>query len=164
MPVQTEQTLFAERGFFKGTSGETFSASYVIHAYEQGIEKGKCDKTAELTAEARSLFLKNRNYMVGKVFDLIEEMIADGLDMKRGWIRSEGTNEFDVIIAVPELNYHSTDFDKFHIKVNDLEVLSNSPDFHLKIRFINNDRPIKEELIFNDGYNLKLDVQLFQKS
>jgi hypothetical protein len=163
MPVQTEQTLFAERGFFKETSGKTFSANYVIHVYEQEIEKGKRDKTAELTPAAKSQFVKNRDHIVEMVFKLVSEMIADGVDMKRGWIKTKETNDFDVLIAVPGGNYHATGFDEFFVKANDLEVLSNNLDFHLNIWYIDNDKLINEEKICNDGYNLKFEIQSFQK-
>lgn len=166
MPVVAKEVshLRTDSTFFKEMSGETPSANYVIHAYDHKMEGEKYGKIRKLTPAAKSQFVKNRDHIVETIFKLVSEMIADGLDMKRGWIKTRGTNEFDVLIAVPELNYHSTDFDKFHIKVNDLEILFNSLDFHLKIGFINNERPIMEELIYNDGYNLKLDVQQFQKT
>lgn len=166
MPVVAKEVLplKAESVYSKEMSGETPSANYVIHVYEHDKEKVRYGKTIKLMPAARSQFIKNRDYTVEKVLKLVSEMIADGLDMKRGWIKTEETNDFDAILAVPQINYHSTDFNKFFIKANDLEVLSNNLDFHLNIWFINNDKQINEEKICNDGYNLEFDVQQFQKT
>lgn len=157
-PLKTEST------FFKEMSGETPSANYVIQADEHKTRRGKYSKTIRLTPAAKGQFMKNRDYTVETAFNLVSEMITDGFDIKRGWIKTAETNDFDVIIAVPQVNYHSADFDKFFMKANDLEVLSNNLDFHLNIWFINNDKQINEEKICNDGYNLKFEVQSFQKT
>lgn len=166
MPVIAKEVapLKTDPIFFKEMSVETPSANYVIRVYEHGMDKAGYGKTIKLTPVARSQFIKNCAYTVETVLNLVSEMIADGLDIKRGWIKTDETNDFDAIIAVPRVNYHSTSFDKFFIKVNDLEVLSNNSDFHLNIWFIDNDKQINEEKICNDGYNLKFDVQQFQKT
>lgn len=165
MPVVAKEVapLKTESIFFKEMSGETPSANYVIRVYENETEKARYGKTIKPAPAARSKFMKNCAYTIETALNLVSEMIADGLNMKRGWIKTDETNDFDVIIAVPRVNYHSTDFDRFFMKANDLEVLSNNLDFHLNIWFIDNDKEINEEKICNDGYNLKFEVQSFQK-
>lgn len=166
MSVETKQidSLKEFPSFSKEVAGETFSANYVIHAYEQGVEKGKIDKMMELETIAKNQFIKNRDYVVETAFNLVAEMIADGIDIERGWIKSEITNDFDVMIAVPQISYYSENFEKFYVKINELEILSNAQDLHLNIRYINNDKPISEKMIYADGYNLKFDIKTSPKT
>jgi len=162
MSVEMKQksSLTAVPVYFKEASVETFSANYVIHAYEQGLEKGKRDIRVGLVSDAQRQFIKNRDYVVETAFSLVAEMISDGIDIKRGWIRAELTSDFHAIIGVPRVNYNSTDFDKYFIKAHELENFSNSEDMHLNIGFLNSDKWINEQTLFSDGFELKFEVQM----
>jgi hypothetical protein len=166
MSVTTPKTssLISESILLAETSSDTFSANYVIHAYEQGHKKGMHDKMIELESDVRSQFINNRDFTIRTVNSLISDFIKDGVMAPMGWIKSEGTDDFDVIIAVPQDKYLSQSFDKYYIKVNELENNSNNPDFHLNIRFINATKKINEEKLFGDGYKLKFEIKSNPKS
>lgn len=160
----TQNALIPSEPFVKQTAGETFSANYVIHAYEQGIERGKKNKRLSMQSALKEKFKNNWDHTLELVFKLVSEMLSDGINLQRGYIRSEGINNFDAIIAVPQKNYYAPDFDKYLIKVNELEVLANHLDYHINIWFINNDKLINEDRIIDDGYELKFDIELFSKN
>jgi hypothetical protein len=163
-PRVTQNASIPSEPFVKQMAGETFSANYVIHAYEQGIERGKKDKRLSLQSALKEKFTKNRDNTLELVFNLVSEMLSDGISLRRGWIRSEGINKFDAIIAVPQKTYYAPDFDKYLIRVNELEVVANHLDYHINIWFINNDKLINEDRIIDDGYELKFDIELFSKN
>jgi hypothetical protein len=157
-------SLISESVLLAETSSDTFSANYVIHAYEQGHKKGMRDKMIELESDVQSQFINNRDFTIRTINSLISDFIIDGVIAPMGWIKSEGTDDFDVIIAVPQEKYLSQSFDKYYIKVNQLETSSNNPDFHLNIRFINATKKINEEKLFCDGYKLKFELKSNPKS
>jgi|GEM_PF-2797279 len=161
---KTTSSLISESVIPAESQSNTFSANYVIQAYEQGHKKGMLDKIVELESDVRSKFINNRDYTIKTVNSLILEFIRDGVTNPKGWIKSEGTDDFDVIIAIPQEKYLSEDFDKYYIKANELETESNNPDFHLNIRFINGAKAINEERLLCDGYKLKFEVKTSPKS
>ncbi|MBB6131425.1 hypothetical protein [Mucilaginibacter lappiensis] len=163
-PTTKSTSLISESVLLAETSSDTFSANYVIHAYEQGHKKGMRDKMIELETDVKSQFLNNRDFTINTVNSLIVDFIKDGVMSPMGWIKSEGTDDFDVIIAIPQEKYLSPDFDKYYIKANELETQSNNPAFHLNIRFINGTKQINEEKLFCDGYKLKFEVKASPKS
>lgn len=142
----------------KETAEGTFSANYVIHAFEQGRQKGMKDKLVELESDAKNNFLKNRDYTIKTINHFVSDLITDGVVTQRGWIKSEGIGDFDVMIAVPQNNYLSEDFERFYVKANEIESKSNSPEFRLNIRFINGSKPINEEKLSCDGYKIRFDI------
>jgi hypothetical protein len=157
-------SYISESMFLKETSSQTFSANYVIHAYEQGRQRGMKDKMVELESDAKNQFAKNRDYTIKTINNLITDLITEGVITQRGWIKSEGLEVFDVVIAVPQENYLAENFERFYIKANQIETESNSPEFHLNIRFINGSKPINEEKLFYDGYKLKFEIQVSSKT
>src|ERR1700728_2599923 len=97
-------SYISESMFLKETSSQTFSANYVIHAYEQGRQRGMKDKMIELESDAKNQFAKNRDYTIKTINNLITDLITEGVITQRGWIKSEGLEVFDVVIAVPQEN------------------------------------------------------------
>lgn len=165
MSITTSKSssFISEPMFVKETSSQTFSANYVIHAYEQGRQRGMKDKMVELESDAKTQFSKNRDYTIRTINSLIADLITEGVVTQKGWIKSEGLEIFDVVIAVPQADYLADDFERFYIKANQIETESNSPEFHLNIRFINGSKPINEEKLFYDGYKLKFEIQASPK-
>ncbi|HEY5325672.1 MAG TPA: hypothetical protein VIJ27_01625 [Mucilaginibacter sp.] len=127
-------------------------------------KKGMKDKMIELESDAKNQFFKNRDYTIKTVNNLITDLITEGVITQRGWIKSEGLEIFDVVIAVPQEDYLSENFERFYIKANQIETKSNSPGFNLNIRFINGSKPINEERLFYDGYKLKFEIQVSSKT
>jgi len=166
MPITASKSssIISESILLAETSSDTFSANYVIHAYEQGHKKGMRDKMTELESGVRSEFLNNRDFTINTVNSLVSDFIQDGVFPPMGWIKSEGTDDFDVIIAVPQDKYLSESFSRYYVKVNELETSANNPDFHLNIRFINAAKKINEEKLFCDGYKLKFEITANPKS
>lgn len=155
--IISESVLSAE------TLSDTFSANYVIHAYKQGHKKGMRDKVIELETDAKSQFINNRDFTINTINSLVNDFIKDGVITPMGWIKSEGIDEFDVIIAVPQEKFLSDTFDRYYIRANELENEANNPDFHLNIRFINASKKINEEKLFCDGYKLKFELKVSPK-
>lgn len=140
-------------------SNQTFSANYVINAYNQGKE----DKVLEIETRAKTQFQKNRSYTIESVNKIIFQLIQNKIIPTGGWIKEEGLDVFEAIIGIPEKSYHSSDFDKFYVISNQIESTSNNPDYHLNIRFINGDRSINEEKLLLDGYRLRFLLQVHDK-
>lgn len=166
MSVATINSSFSTSNSFilQETAEGTFSANYVIHAYEKGRQKGMNDKLVELESEAKNSFLKNRDYTIKTINHFIGDLIIEGVVTQRGWIKSEGIGDFDVMIAVPQNNYLSEDFERFYVRANEIESESNNPEFRLNIRFINGSKSINEEKLSCDGYKIRFDINSSPKN
>jgi hypothetical protein len=99
------------------------------------------------------------NKTTNKINELVALMIADGVMVNRGWIKYEDAYLSDVIIAVYEKDYFADSFEKFYIKANQLEIQASKENFHLTIRFINDDNIINEDMLNKDGYTSKFHIQ-----
>lgn len=147
----------------KETSNDMFSANYVISAYEKGWRKGMNDKLTELEQDVKSQFSKNKEYTVKIINDLVTELISKGVITPGGWVKHENVDDFEVLIQIPQDKFYDPNFSQFYIKANQIEMDSNSPDFHLNIRFINADKSLNQDKLICDGYNLRFIISLSQK-
>ena len=142
----------------KTTKDETFSANYVIHAYNQGIIKGKNDKVAEMQQAVETRYTKNFDYTISSINDTLSYLLSNSVIPTKGWVKCDELQDFDVIIAVPQKDYLSKDFHKFYEFTNTLENKSNNPNYHINIRCIKSDKNIKLDKLISDGYELGFDV------
>lgn len=117
------------------------------------------DTIAGAATKDKRTYLKNKKYAIQQVSNLTDYMIDQGVVPHKGWIRSVGAMNFDVIIAVPQDEYLSDHFAKYYIKVNEMEHSINNSVFKLSISFINADKKIDQERLHSDSYALMFEIQ-----